>query len=245
MRSSSGEGATWNNRVSSSKPFNGYCFVVCWTWTYNLSELSIFCTYWSDILRKGNAYAWFVTNRLYSRVVVKRAWRWITSNGFFTIIPNRKFRGISFIRTWAILPKTFSVPIIFLRPWHLRCVTQDRLSFLSAHGCIGILFQIPDMINIISSWSIIYRRKDRWSIIIKFNGYRLLSSTNWSRNLVLLWPRTHILRYFGINVAVSLLSLTDMVLRASWHLWTNIILSWSWSSPLLRNRNSGVNRSLL
>ena len=241
LRSSCVERATWNYWVPSSEPFNWYYFVVSWTWTQALPELSLFCTYWSDILRKGDAYACFVTNWLYCRVVVKRTWRWITRNGFFTIISNRKFRGISLVRTWAILPKTFPVTIVFLWSWHLRCVTQETLPLLPAHRSIRILLQIPHMINIISSRSIIYRIWKDWrSIGIKFNGNRLLSSTNWSSKIELIWSRAHILRYFGVDVAVVFMSCLDMVLWPFWQLWSDLILSRSWSDSTSSIGNSGV-----
>ena len=243
LRSSCVERATWNYWIPSSEPFNWYYFVVSWTWTQALPELSLFCTYWSDILRKGDAYACFVTNRLYCRVVVKRAWRWITWNGFFTIISNRKFWGISLVRTWAILPKTFPVTIVFLWSWHLRCVTQETLPLLSAHRSICILLQMPDMINIIGSWSIIYSIwKDRRPIGIKFNCNRLLSSTNWSSKIELVWSSARTLRYFGIDIAISLVFFLDMVLRPFLQLRSNVIMSWSWSILPIWDSSFGVDR---
>ena len=137
------------------------------------------------------------------------------------------------------------MPIVFFRSWYFRCVTQERLPFRFSNRGIWILLQIPNMINIISSWPIIdCIRKDRWSISLKFNRNRLMSSTNRSCNLVLLRSRTHILIYFGIYVAISLLPLANMILWATWKLWTIIILAWSWSGRL-RRWESGVNRSLL
>lgn len=239
LLSCSGESATRNYWVPTSKSFNRYSFVVGWSWYYIWSELTLFCTYWSDILREGNTDARFITNCLQSGVVVKRTRCWIMSDVFFTIISNWKFRSISFVRTWAILSK-LSVTIIFFRSRYFRCVTQERLPSLFANGSIWILLQIPNMINIISSRSIIkWIRKDWRSISLKFNRYWLVSSANRSRNLVLLRPRAHSLIYFSIYVAIPLLSLTNMVLWATWELWIEIILSWSWSSRL-RHRKSGI-----
>ena len=246
-----GESAIWNHWVSTSKSFKWYDFVVGWSWLYSLSELSLFCTYWSNILRERNANAWLVANRLQSGVVVKRSWCWIVSDVLFAVISNWKFRSISFVWTWAILSK-LSMPIVFFRSWHFRCVTQERLPFRFSNRGIWILLQIPNMINIISSWPIIdCIGKDRWPISLKFNRNRLMSSTNRSCNLVFLRSRTHILIYFGIYVAVSLLPLTNMILWATWKLWRIIILTWSWSnsrciwSSRLWHRESGVDRSLL
>lgn len=160
MLSCSGESATRDYRVPASKSFNGYSFVVRWSWSCILFEflmlLTLFCTYWSGTAREGNTNARFVTNSLQSDAIVKRPRRWITRYVFFAFISNRKFRSISLVRTRAILNK-LPVPIIFLRSWHLGCVTQERLPFLFANRCIWILLQIPNMVDIISSWSIMER----------------------------------------------------------------------------------------
>lgn len=206
--------------------------------------LALFCAYWSGRAREGNTDARLVTNSLQSDVIVKRPRRWIMRYILFTFISNRKFRSIPLVRTRAILSK-LPVPIIFLRSRRLGCITQKRLPFLFANRCIWILLQIPDMVDIISSWSILEWIRKNWRCIsMKFNGYRLVSSTNRSHNLVLLRPRTHSLLYFSAYVAVSLWSLTDMMLWTTWEFWIVIILSWSWRGRL-RHRKSGVYCRLL
>lgn len=162
---------------------------------------------------------------------------------FFSILANWKLWSISFIWTWTILSK-LTLPSIFLWTWRFGCVTQERLPFLFANRSIWILLQIPNMIDIVSSWTIIdWIAKHGRIICMKSDCYRLVSSANRSRNLVLLRSWADGLVNLGVDVAVSLLPLAYVVFWSSWELRVEIILArtrggWLWCGE------SGVDRSV-
>lgn len=103
------------------------------------------------------------------------------------------------------------------------------MSFCSSKSCTWTLFQIFDMIDVVSAWSSFAYVVSFFGLIsFKFNGDRLVCSSKWSWLLIGCRSRTYILRNFSFEKTVKFGFPLNHEFGSRWKTRFEVVGSWAW-----------------